>query len=519
MSAVESQATTRSHANSSGPSGIVLVSARTLSFVAVAVVNLAPGLVLGPAMDAAVFLLIGSAVRNGALPYRDYWDHKPPGAYLLNAVGQASFPWLDRWLVDWLMTVAAAVVAMVILERLLRPRVGASIAWISSLVFGCVVTAYPVALGGGYTESFALPLLLAGLWLVARGDRRKRSVAAAGVVLAAACLFSLQSVPGAVAIGLAIVVSTPRETLRRGVVLVGAGLVLPVAVVGWLAWGGALGAAWDQLVHYQAVYRSVGPGGWLTAFASTDLIALGGMLPPAVVTCLRIALGRVELDRVTAACLGWVAAFAALMIYEWRVDPHYLILVAPALAVVGSPSLAWFVANVRARQARIRRTAFSLLALTAALTLMLEAWSGEWMIFRPSNGPAFPSEVRTAAAWIDSHTPPSASVYVWGNDVGLYLSFDRTPAQPYLYQFPLTTAGYWSATATHDLVVKWSHAGPDVIVEVPWSLPLSLPAGPAGVDPRTYDVLDELRAFIKDNYRLVLDRPDLRVWERTGPNG
>lgn len=517
MSAVESPAATEAQAKGRWPSGVG-PSVRTLTLAAVAVVNLAPGLVLGPVLDAAVFLLIGSAVRNGGFPYRDYWDHKPPGAYLLNAAGQTAVPWLDRWLVDWLMTVAAAVVACVILQRLLRPRVGAAIAWVCTLVFACVVTAYPVALGGGYTESFALPLVMFGLWLVARGDRGARSVAAAGAVLAAACLFSLQAAPAAVGVGLAMVVSTPRDTLRRGLILAAAGLALPLAVLAWLAWGGALGAAWDQLVHYQSVYRSVGPGGWLGAFLATDLIALGCLLPPAVVTCVRIARGRLELDRVMAACLGWVLAYAALVAFEQRLDPHYLILIAPALAVIGAPSLAWSATNLRAARPRLRRIAVTTLTLTAVMTLMLEAWSAEWVSLTPSTGTAWQSEVRTAAAWIDSHTTASASMYVWGNYPGLYIRFDRAPEGPYLYQFPLTTAGYWSPSSTHDLVAKWSQSGPDVIVEAPSPVPLSLPAVSAP-DPRTFDALDELRIYVKDHYRMVLDEADLRIWERVGPSG
>jgi hypothetical protein len=483
-----------------------------------AVVNLTPGLLFGPALDAAVFLLIGSAVRNGAIPYRDYWDHKPPGAYLVNAVGQAILPWLDRWLIDWLMTVVATVAAIVMLERLLRPRVGVAVAWASTLVFACVVTVYPVALGGGYTESFALPLLVCGLWLLARGDRRGRSLAATGVVLAAACLFSLQSVPAAVSVGLAMIVSTPRETLRRGLLLATPGAVLPVAVVTWLAWGGALGAAWDQLVHYDAVYRTLG-GSWIPANTIPECIACVCLLPPVLVTCVRIVAGAMKLDRVTAACFGWVGGFAALVVFEQRLYPHYLILLVPALAVIAAPSLAWFAANVRAREACIRRTSVALLALTVALMLLLQAWSVEWMAITQANDKAWQAEVHAAATWIDSNTSPSASVYVWGNHPELYLRFDRPPMPPYLYEFPLTTQGYWSPGATDRVVESWSQDGPDVIVEAPGTVPLSLPAGPALDDPRTYDVLDKFRAFVKGHYRLALDQADLRIWQHTGPNG
>ena len=40
-----------------------------------------------PDRDGGVFLYVAHQMfRHGAVPYRDVWDHKPPGAYLL--------PWL-----------------------------------------------------------------------------------------------------------------------------------------------------------------------------------------------------------------------------------------------------------------------------------------------------------------------------------------------------------------------------------------------------------------------------------------
>ena len=43
----------------------------------VAAVVLLPGLVIGPSLDASVFVVLGQGLRDGALPYVDLWDHKP----------------------------------------------------------------------------------------------------------------------------------------------------------------------------------------------------------------------------------------------------------------------------------------------------------------------------------------------------------------------------------------------------------------------------------------------------------
>ena len=58
------------------------------SLVAASALLLSPGLILGAPLDSAVFVLAGSRIRDGAMPYKDLWDHKPPGVYLVNALGQ-----------------------------------------------------------------------------------------------------------------------------------------------------------------------------------------------------------------------------------------------------------------------------------------------------------------------------------------------------------------------------------------------------------------------------------------------
>ena len=74
--------------------------ARPASLVVLTGILFSPGLIFGPWVDAAVFVLAGARIREGFVPSRDFWDHKPPGGYLLNALGQTVLPWIDPWLVS-----------------------------------------------------------------------------------------------------------------------------------------------------------------------------------------------------------------------------------------------------------------------------------------------------------------------------------------------------------------------------------------------------------------------------------
>lgn len=140
----------------------VLGAAPSFSLVAAAALLLSPGLWLGPGFDASVYTLAGLRIRDGYMPYTDLFDNKPPGLYLLNAFGQMLLPWLDPWLVAWILSLMFTACAVLVVNRLLRRRLSPVAAFLASLVCLVGVASYPIALGGGLTETFAiLPLILA----------------------------------------------------------------------------------------------------------------------------------------------------------------------------------------------------------------------------------------------------------------------------------------------------------------------------------------------------------------------
>ena len=489
-----------------------IAGGRCFSYAALAGALFAPGLWYGPTVDAAAFVLVGSGIRGGAMPYRDTWDDKPPGLYLMNAASQAGLPWLDRWLVCWLVSVALTVVAAVILDALLRPRIGSAMAWLATLVATFFVASYPVALGGGYAETFALPFVLAALLVSSGRERRLRDAALTGLLLGAACLVTLQAVTPALAIGLATGLGpTLRDSARRLAALAVGGVAIPLLVAGWLLWGGAGSQAWDAVVHYNAAYRQNGQALFWPRLLLA--VALVSALVPSVVAQLLRWLRRADpIDRVAAACVAWIPLSLAFFVYGQHAYMHYLILLAPALVIVGAPSFVRLSGRLRAPEAGPRRIAVVAKGSSVALFVVAMLWGAQWPGSAAAITDQWHQDETAAASWIRANTPAAATMFVWGDHSEVYLATDRSPACPYVFLDPLITQGYWSPQATDGLLARWRSNPPAIVVETPAAVPLFSAAASAADDPRTFDTLDPLRAFVRDNYRFAHTDGAAGVW-------
>src|ERR1035437_4614888 len=108
--------------------------ARSVSLVGLTALVLSPGLWLGSSVDSALFVLAGVRIRDGYVPYRDLFDNKPPGLFILNAIGQVVMPWFDPWLVSWLLTVVFTAVTILVVDALLRRRLSRAAAFFLSVV-------------------------------------------------------------------------------------------------------------------------------------------------------------------------------------------------------------------------------------------------------------------------------------------------------------------------------------------------------------------------------------------------
>jgi hypothetical protein len=474
---------------------------RPVFLVALTAALLSPGLWLGPGFDGAVYTLAGVVIRNGRMPYTDLFDNKPPGLYVLNAIGQAVMPWFDPWVVSWLLTFVFTAAAVLVVDRLLRRRMSPIASFLMCLVCVIGVASHPIAYGGGLTESFAILPLVASLWAVSTLESGRRTAACVGCLASLACLFSVHAVPVAAILVVAamLVGARPRDAARRALAALAAGAVVPLAVAGWLAARGTLGAAVDQVLVYNISYRAASAGfGYV--LPATCLI-LGCLAVPVAIAVVRMVRDPRAFDRVSWLCLAWALAEVATLGYENRLFLHYLILLVPPTVLLSGPGFEWLLATIRSSSRGSRNAAILLAAVTACMFVVsATSVGGLTGITMDSAGKAEAVTDKTSA-WIRANTPVPATVFLWGNDTYIYLVADRSSYDRHVYQYPMVTAGYWSPDKTAALLSAWSSAPPAVIVETPATVAMFRPQ-PDPAQPPNYDTLAPLRDFVRAHYRL-----------------
>lgn len=476
---------------------------RPVSLVAAVAALLWPGIGLGPSLDSAVFVLAGSRIRDGYMPYRDLWDHKPPGSFVLNALGQTALPWLDAWTVSWLLTLAFTGLAVLLVYDMLRRWLGPGRAWTWSLLCSAGLACYPIALGGGTTESFALLPVVAALWAIAVRPPSWRLGVPVGAALSCACLLSFQAVPAA---GVLAVAASWRgsasASVRVAAGVVAGGTAVLGATLTLLFLGGAGPDAIDQIVAYNAAYRA--SGGQLLVLLPAVVLLLGCLAIPvgvALVGMLRRA-GAGAGDRLDWACVAWAVGYAGYVVYQGRTFLHYVILIVPPLVILAASGADSIAGRFRSPNPNLRSPAIGLAAAGAAALLISGFVAVELGNVAIRQATSTSDAAKAAESWIRAYTPDSARLFVWGNNAALYVGSDRAPYDRYVYQFPMTTAGYWSSQKTAELVAEWTDSPPAVVVESPSLVPLFRPVT-ASNDGRGLDTLGTLRDFVRAHYRLA----------------
>jgi hypothetical protein len=436
-----------------------------------------PGLILGPYQDAGIFGTIGEQLARGHLPYRDAWDHKPPGIYLISAI--ASLLPGPIWPSFWGIAVAWLAATGMVLRRV----AGLPVAAIAVISMGL----YPVAVGGGETEAFAVLPAIVG-FVMAMRDRWVASGVAAGFAL----LFSAQAAPLLVAI---VVFAQMRP---RSIEAVVAGLLLPLgAAVASLAAVGILPAAFDAVITYNGVYLGSNRGGDL----GTAYYLLVAVVPLAV--ALPFASSR-EFDRADGAALAWCAAAGLLLIVQGRLLAHYIIPLAIPLAILARHPV----------QRRLPQIAVAI-ATSAMVAVSVFVASREAPIHR---GP--PS--RSVGLWIKEHSQPGDTVLDWGVEAGVYLVSERAPAGRYVYDLPLVTPGYSTQQMVDEWVASLAARPPAIIVDSeaansywPDGADFFRPPPPEAAGGRDIDFLQPLRRWVASRYSLAIEIAGRKIYIRS----
>lgn len=410
--------------------------------------------------DGGVFLYGGDQILKGARPYVDFWDHKPPLIYLLNAAGLSLGA--GRWGVWGFETVLfAAAVAVLFIAA--RHRLGTGPALIAAAVtiLGCrnPIFFQRGNFTEGYASSFTMLLLACVLW---QPDRARWWLLAG--VAASAIFFLKQSCIGtAVAVGILLVWSSlAGKDLQRSKMLLAycAGAVaMTVLILLWMAGLGVLAAFWDCNFVYNRIYLHAQAGSldflrrcWrtLTQFDKLGLVGLAGtsILSSAVAWVLtQLRAGDARLWLPSAVVVLSIPLEMFFMGLPFRFYGHYYITLFPIIGVAWAlwaktaGQVADFLAGGQGRPA----LAWTLRA--ALLLLPLCALSGPVSITQQRSvisDAIFPKgnfrdqEIVNYLKYRGGHDP----LLVWGAETWVNFVSGRVAPTRYHYMYPLTSETY-----------------------------------------------------------------------------
>ena len=404
-----------------------------------------PGLVfhiLG--IDDSDFTIIARAMAQGAVPYRDVVDIKPPLAfalYLPNAwFGQALWP------------VQVEALLVVLLTALLLGK-AARLAWgTERAAVAAAVLSLMAGLCEGATVSTELLMNLptaAGLWLFARAEcapertpgTRSRDLLLAGLCLGLSSLIRHQAVFTLGALGLSTILFglfLRREWLAT-CALLSAGFALPwLVTLGLFQALGALPDFLDWVIVRNLRYLGQGAGSPGLRLLQSLAVCLLGAAPLAWWSAISGGLSavreagtrstleapdaRVRLMLSLLLAVTWIPVSLGGRFYE-----HYFLQFVPPVALLGAGPFAALLADWNARSKPVRSGLTLLLLLPAVGSVGYGFARGALGTFPLQN-----IQVQALGAWVDGHTAPGARLFVWGHFSPIYLASHRLPGTRYL---------------------------------------------------------------------------------------
>jgi hypothetical protein len=455
-----------------------------LALVAIAAaVFMLPTLILPLHPDQALFAVVARTVASGGFPYKDAWDFKLPGLYLLYAPAiQGPFDIAHNLRVFTLVWTAASTVLVAALGRRWWNWRAAMIA---ALLYVVVCSTDIPFWQSAQPDSLAvLPLLLSLLlYEVARG--RRLVLILAGLALGVA--FQLRATTALLAVLFPLVelfrveAGRFRLWLSRLLWLAAGFAILQATIIGYLVVGGAFGE-FVATMRYAAGYTrtggpwnpSTGPSpaaywgalrGAFWDWSNSRLLLVYPALAAGVIGAAVIRERRVlqQLLFVLVCYLG----VAVQLKFFWY---HYGYMV-PFLALLGGWGWDALLAAIALRRGALVALVAAgavagvlLLGSTALWDGGLSSWRSylayyrhraEWQQTSPTISGL--RDEQQVAGYVRDRSRPGDSMYVWGFDPVLYLLADRSLGSRFVLSYPLMSSWSpprWQAEFVDELQAK-----------------------------------------------------------------
>ncbi len=316
--------------------------------------------------DAVGYAYIGKEVARGAVPYRDVWDHKPPGVYVLNAFVYTLFPTL--YVPALLATsLLAALLSSILLFFLLRFFFSVRTSWVATVLFSIFSNIYVLTVGDNLIEGHMLPILIGFYFLFIHALRthKPRFYIFSGILLG--ILFLFKQV-GILPIFSCIFYLVWRKQFKawKEILYICIGVLLALAPVAIYFWHHqALHEAFDAIFIYNVYYskqgydfRSLGQ----SAYYSLQVI-LATLLFWYFAVIGFFKKGKIQTD--VLFVLFFLTSFVGVaMGGRFAFTRHYFLLIYPTLAYFAAKALeAWF--------SRLRKDRFLKMSASMAIVALI----------------------------------------------------------------------------------------------------------------------------------------------------
>jgi hypothetical protein len=419
--------------------------------------------------DQGIYAVVGEGILRGKMPYRDLWDFKPPGIFVVYGLAQA---WFGHTMVaPRLLEVAGLVGAVFALQSLAHSLFGMRRVGLVGGALAAMIHAQMDFWHTGQPEAFGGFLTIFAMTLTVRDTGQRRAVYTwAGIGLLFGAAFLLKPPLGGGALVCAAYLAR-REWVRTArwravlvpIIAVGLSSVAPLLLCAlWFKAAGAWPAfrwtfaefipgytalGWDELtapaMFYHALMEAFFRFSALAAFGVIAAIAIPPMYPREREGLLFV-LGVIAIHLIGitmqgkffqyhyTATLPLISFIAGLGLYKlWRRSIR-----SGAGGVIAFASFVVVAALMR-QAVNDLPGSFWHRSLVRMEFLLGEHGSSEQLDSELYYLADYKLDTdRRVAMELDQRTAPGASVYVWGFEPGIYWLSRREPASRFIYDVP-----------------------------------------------------------------------------------
>jgi hypothetical protein len=500
--------------------------------------------------DSGVFAYAGKLVSEGKVPYRDFFDHKPPLIYYLNALAiylMGASPWSIWWLDVFYLSITGIVLFLVLL------KITDSLSAILGVVIFILTLMTPhYFLGGNLTETYGLlpQILVVGAIFGYLKSKNAWWIFLAGLLTAIASLFKQTNI--ALGIGalltlifLALLSRQPSRAIKHSLIFIVA-ILLPwlfISVI-WASLG-SFHQLWDAVVAYNFIYVKSGfsmTSIFLTYQSFMVSIPLMSLMIITIASFCVFLLGirenfsfyntmnKADPYRTAAATreltfltVYWAIPFEVFFItLSGRNYGHYFISLFPSIIFACCYLFGKLISD-------IGNKSIGQIASIGFITSLLFAW------FLPTFNSVHPQRQHLASllkigdkslaqndvvSFIESHSQQNDPVLVWQVRPELNLITGRPAPTKYIYPLPLFVENGNEPSRFEEFLLELAANPPRLVL-----IAKNDSAVPAfdvpdenlcpSCAPNVLDGMKKLKSFILSKYIIIAEINEIRIYERT----